>query len=61
MFLNFAAVTSRFSCNLGSLNGIETINLLFSVCFLTLSIDDLYVDGVLSPLISEFLSFHFDF
>ena len=50
-----------FRVDLGSLNGTETINLLFSLCFLTLSIDDLYVDGVLSSLISEFLSFRFGF
>ena len=55
MFLNFAAILSIF------LNGTETINPLFSCCFLTLSVNDLFVDGVLLPCISEFLSFRFQF
>ena len=50
------------SCvDLGSLNVIETSNLLFSLCFLTLSVDDLFVDGVLLSHFSECLSFCFQF
>ena len=50
-----------FRVDLESLNGTETINLLFSLCFLTLSVDVLFVDGVLLSRFSEFLSFHFQF
>ena len=45
----------EFRVDLGSLNGTETINLLFFLCFLTLAVDASFVDGVLLSRI--FLTF----
>ena len=50
-----------FRVDPGNLNGTETINILFSLRFLTLSVHYLFVDGMLSSCISEFLSFCFRF